>query len=67
MHNLSGIACDQAVTKRCRLYCWLTNSAIVYEPKCGVGGVAGSQPERWILVGLSQMSTAMHRAVHMEN
>jgi hypothetical protein len=36
--------------KRCRLY-WLTNSALVYEPKCGGrGGVAESQP----------MSTAVH-------
>jgi hypothetical protein len=34
------------VTKRCRL----TNSALVYEPKCGGGGGAGSQP----------MSTAVH-------
>ncbi len=25
---------DQGVTKRCRLS-WLTNSALVYEPKCG--------------------------------
>ncbi len=24
----------------CRL-CWLTSSALVYEPKCGGGGVAG--------------------------
>jgi hypothetical protein len=44
----------QGVTKRCRLS-WMTNSALVYEPKCrGVegGGVAGSQP--------------MGTAVHME-
>jgi hypothetical protein len=27
---------QQAVTKRCRLS-WLTNSALVYEPKCGGG------------------------------
>ncbi len=42
---------EQGVTKRCRLS-WLTNSALVYEPKCGGGGggVAGSQP----------MSTAVH-------
>jgi hypothetical protein len=37
----------QEVTKRCRLS-WLTNSALVYEPKCGVkevvAGNAGSQP-----------------------
>jgi hypothetical protein len=42
---------DQGVTKRCRLS-WLTNSAIVYEPKCGGGGCGGSQP----------MSTAVHRS-----
>ncbi len=42
----------QGVTKRCRLS-WLTNSALVYEPKCGGrGGVAGSQP----------MSTDVHRS-----
>jgi hypothetical protein len=36
------------VTKRCRLS-WLTNSALVYEPKCGGGvGVAGSQPKRTV-------------------
>jgi hypothetical protein len=44
---------QQGVTKRCRLF-WLTNSALVYEPKCGGqgggGGVAGSQP----------MSTTVH-------
>jgi hypothetical protein len=37
---------NQGITKRCRLS-WLTNSALVYEPKCGGmggGGVAGSQP-----------------------
>ncbi len=34
----------QGVTKRCRLS-WLTNSAILYEPKCvGRGGVAWPQP-----------------------
>jgi hypothetical protein len=32
------------ITKRCRLS-WLTNSALVYEPKCGgTRGHAGSQP-----------------------
>jgi hypothetical protein len=31
-------------TKRCRPS-WLTNSALVYEPKCGGrGGLAGSHP-----------------------
>jgi hypothetical protein len=40
----------QGVTRRFRLS-WLTNSALVYEPKCGGRGeVAGSQP----------MSTAVH-------
>ncbi len=39
----------QGVTKRCRLS-WLTNSALVYKPKCGWEGVAGSRP----------MSTAVH-------
>ncbi len=35
---------EQGVTKRSRLS-WLTNSAIVYEPKCGGRGwVAGPQP-----------------------
>jgi hypothetical protein len=34
----------QGVTKRCRLS-WLTNSALVYESKCGEdGGIAESQP-----------------------
>ncbi len=42
---------DQGVTKRCRIS-WLTNSALVYEPKCGGGDVAGSQP----------MSTALPRS-----
>ncbi len=43
--------------KKCRLS-WLTNSALVYEPKCGGrGGFAGSQP----------MSTAVHNVqLHME-
>ncbi len=44
-----GIQQHQGVTKRCRLS-WLTNSALVYEPKCGGERVAGSQP----------MSTAVH-------
>jgi hypothetical protein len=30
----------QGVTKRCRLS-WVTNIALVYEPKCGGKGVAG--------------------------
>jgi hypothetical protein len=42
----------QEVTKICSLS-WLTNSALVYELKCGRrGGVAGSQP----------MSTVVHRS-----
>jgi hypothetical protein len=36
----------QGVTKRC-LLSWLTNSALVYEPKFGGReGVAGSQPKK---------------------
>jgi hypothetical protein len=31
--NMTGVI--RGVTKRCRLS-WLTNSALVYEPKCGV-------------------------------
>ncbi len=31
------IRCKQGATKRCRLS-WLTNSALIYEPKCGGGG-----------------------------
>ncbi len=31
---------NQGVAQRCRLS-WLTNSALVYEPKCGEGEVAG--------------------------
>jgi hypothetical protein len=43
---------QQGVTKRFRIT-WLTNSALVYEPKCREwGGVAGSQP----------MSTAVLRS-----
>ncbi len=44
------VGVNYGVTKRCLLF-WLTNSTLVYEPKCG-GGVAGRQP----------MSTAAHRA-----
>ncbi len=47
------IGLSQGVTKRCRLS-WLTNNALAYEPKCGRGGLAGSQP----------MSTAVHRSPH---
>jgi len=43
------------ITKRGRLSL-LTNSAFVYESKCGGGGVAGSQP----------MSTAVHITRDME-
>ncbi len=32
----------QGVTKRCRLS-WLTNSALVYEPKCGRDGVSADE------------------------
>ena len=51
--TVSGVREDQGVTKRCYLS-WLTNRALVYEPKCGgTGGIAGSQP----------MSTAVHRSL----
>ncbi len=33
----SAVPCNQGVRKRCRLS-WLTNSALVYEPKCGERG-----------------------------
>ncbi len=44
----------KGVTKRCRVS-WLTNSALLYEPKCEgwCGGFAGSQP----------MSTAVHMEI----
>jgi hypothetical protein len=44
-----NICQPQRFTKKCHLY-WLTNSALVYQPKCGGGGFVGSQP----------MSTAVH-------
>ena len=45
---------EQGVTKRCRLS-WLTNSALVYEPKCGGrGGVCGASAQ--------PMSTAVNRS-----
>jgi hypothetical protein len=48
---------DQGVTKRYHLS-WLTDSALVYEPKCGGrGGVAVSQP----------MNKAVHRSPNQEN
>jgi hypothetical protein len=48
--SYSSVCRYQGVTNICRLS-WLTNSAPVYEPKCGgKGGVAGSQT----------MSTAVH-------
>jgi hypothetical protein len=41
--HLIGCYGSYGVTKRCCLS-WLTNSSLVYEPKCGKrGGVAGSQ------------------------
>ena len=43
VHLFGCIPGVQGVTKRCRPS-WLTNSARVYEPKCGGGGVARSQP-----------------------
>ncbi len=52
LDNLELSPIYKGVTKRCRLS-WLTNSALVDEPKCGGwggGGVAESRP----------MSTAVH-------
>ncbi len=46
MHYILLFYCLAGGTKRCRLS-WLTNSAVVNEPKCGGWGggwVAGSQP-----------------------
>ncbi len=42
----------RGLQKRCCLSWLTTNSALVNEPKCGEGGVAGCQP----------MSTAVHRS-----
>jgi hypothetical protein len=39
----------RGVTKRCRLS-WLTNSALVYEPKCGGGGGYGVPANVYIIV-----------------
>jgi hypothetical protein len=43
---------DHGVTKRCRLS-WLTNSALVYEPKCGGRGwgVAGALANEYSCAG----------------
>jgi hypothetical protein len=42
LEKKTTVYCSQGVTTRCRLS-WLTNSALVYEPKCGGrgGGIAG--------------------------
>jgi hypothetical protein len=50
-YKMKSVHFNQGLTKTCRLS-WLTNSALVYEPKYGGRGVAGSQP----------MSTAVHRS-----
>jgi len=43
-HHKPALTPIRGVTKRCRLS-WLTNNALLYEPKCGgEGGVSGSQP-----------------------
>jgi hypothetical protein len=47
--NSSNVTGREGVTKKRRLPC-LTNSALVYEPKCGGRGFARYQP----------MSTAVH-------
>ncbi len=38
--HLLNLPCNQGDTKRCHLS-WLTNSALVYEPKCVRGGSCG--------------------------
>ena len=49
----------QGVTKRCRLS-WLTNSALVYEPKCGGrGGVAGSE-SLWLPLIIPSATSVNH-------
>jgi|LakMenEpi03Aug12_release.lakeMendotaPanAssembly.Ray.scaffolds.fasta_scaffold1947218_2 hypothetical protein len=52
--KLSSLCGQIRGSQRDGVYLWLTNSALVYEPKCGVGGGgdAGPQP--------------MSAAVHME-
>jgi hypothetical protein len=55
--SVEAMVVKQRVIKRCRL-CWLTNSALVYAPKCesrgpgGGGGLRGLRPQ--------PMSTAVH-------
>ncbi len=51
--SISVVCVEQGITKRCR-QSLLTNSARIYESKCGGGGVAGSQP----------MSAAVHITWH---
>jgi hypothetical protein len=38
LHTVHQGSQSRGVTKRCRLS-WLTNSALLYEPKCGGGGI----------------------------
>jgi hypothetical protein len=38
--ELVRLEVSQGVTKKCRLS-WMTNSALVYEPKCGGKGCGG--------------------------
>ncbi len=39
---LASLCFTLGVTKRCRLS-WLTNSALLYEPKCGGGGGSANE------------------------
>jgi hypothetical protein len=60
------VALHHGVTKRCRLS-WLTNSALVYEPKCrGVGGVAGSQPMSTAAYTVGVLTPYLTFALHRE-
>ncbi len=44
LHNVAWWLAAEGYTKRCRLS-WLTNSDLVYEPKCGGGGCGVSASE----------------------
>jgi hypothetical protein len=58
---------EQGVTKRCRLS-WLTNSALVYRPKCGGrGGAVESQPmSKAVTTYLTYAKKVQKRILHAE-
>ncbi len=45
----------QGVTKRCRLS-WLTNGALVYEPKCGACGVSAIRPNTGAQINVGDLT-----------